>query len=92
MKFKKFPCQCCWTLELAELLSESVYKQLPSETTPPILNKVKCSQLRLADGTSLRTLGCARVQIYYVDSTPVECDVTVAAVSDPGILGLDFLR
>ena len=28
----------------------------------------------------------------HVDSTPVECEVIVAAVSAPGILGLDFLK
>ena len=73
------------------IISESTYKQIPCESRPQIIEGVKCPQLRLADGTRLGTLGCTRVRIQ-VDSTPVECDVIVAAVSDPGILGLDFLR
>ena len=72
------------------IISESTYKQIPCESRPQIIG-VKCPQLRLADGTRFGTLGCTQVWIQ-VDSTPVECDVIVAAVSDPGILGLDFLR
>ena len=73
------------------IISESTYKQIPCESRPQIIEGVKCPQLRLVDGTCLGTLGCTRVRIQ-VDSTPVECDVIVAAVSDPGILGLDFVR
>ena len=54
-------------------------------------SKVKGRKLMMANGTPLRTLGVMSVVIK-IGSSVVEHEVIGADISDPGILGFDFLR
>lgn len=73
------------------IISQGVYKRIPEERRPPILQAAQCPRLELADGTRLAVDGCVDLQIQ-VDSVVVNHEVVIAAISDEGILGLDFLN
>ena len=51
------------------------------------------SQIQLADGGPLETLGTSRLSIQIGDSElPIEHEMVVAAVEAPAVVGLDFMR
>lgn len=75
------------------IISEAVYNTIPDKVRPSLEQGVRVPRLLLADGTTLATRGCIKVQIHLGGgSVVVEHECVVAAISDSGILGLDFLR
>lgn len=73
------------------IISKEAYNCIPEEVRPPVLRDEACPKLELADGTPLETLGCVLAPIE-LGGVKVEHGVIVAAIKDPGILGLDFLK
>ncbi len=73
------------------IISEEIYQKIPEDCRPPVLQGVQCTRLQMADGTPLGTLGCVRAQLQ-LDCVRVEHDVIVADITDPGILGVDFMK
>lgn len=75
------------------IISEAVYDKIADDVRPGLDKGVRGPQLYLADGTPLATRGCMKIQLKMENGTvTVEHEVIVGAISDQGILGLDFLR
>ena len=73
------------------IISEKAYNSIPVDRRPLLLSGVQVPKLELAEGTPLSVKGCVRAEIS-VGSASVAHNLIVAAISDPGILGMDFLR
>lgn len=65
--------------------------KIPEEVCPPVLQEVPCPRMQLAHGTPLKTFGCVLLELR-VEVVTLEHTVVVAAISDPGIIGFDFLK
>jgi predicted aspartyl protease len=71
------------------LVSEEIFRRLPRREVKIV--QVMGRKFQLADGTSLKTYGACQVDISLGTET-VRHEVIGADISDPGIIGYDFLE